>query len=69
MAHKNAGRTVRDILIGKKGSVRNAPLEAGSPSWGEIEGMTWEEVEEQAEADVPGFKTIKKLLGDKRFDK
>lgn len=69
MPHKNAGKTVREILAGKKGSVRNAPLEADSPSWTEIEGMTWEDVVEKAEADVPGYRTIKKLLGDKRFDK
>jgi hypothetical protein len=69
MARKNAGKSVGEILLGKKGSVRNAPLERGSPSWDEIERMTWEEVTEKAEADVPGFKTIKKLLGDKRFDK
>jgi hypothetical protein len=69
MAHKNADKTVAEILVGKKASVRNAPLEGGSPSWGEIEGMMWEEVVEKAEADAPGFRTIKKLLGDKRFDK
>lgn len=69
MAHKNTGKTVSEILVGKKGSVRSAPLEAGSPSWSEVDGMTWEEVVEKAEAGLPGFKTIKKLLGDKRFDK
>jgi hypothetical protein len=69
MPHKNAGKTVSEILAGKKASVRDAPLEAGSPSWSEVVALTWEEVVEQAEADVPGFKTIKKLLGDKRFDK
>lgn len=69
MPHKNLGKTVVEILAGKKASVRSAPLEAGSPSWAEIEQMTWEEVVEQADADVPGFRTMKKLLGDKRFDK
>ena len=69
MPHNNAGKTVSQILAGKKASVRNDPLEAGSPSWSEIEALTWEEVVEHAEGDVPGFKTIKKLLGDKRFDK
>jgi hypothetical protein len=69
MAHKHAGKTVGEILTGKKGSVKNAPLEPGSPSWNEIGTMTWEEIEAKAEAGVPGFKTIKKLLGDKRFDK
>jgi hypothetical protein len=69
MAHKNAGKTVSEILTGKKGSIRNAPLEAGSPSWSEIGSLTWEEIVARADADVPGFRTIKKLLGDKRFDK
>jgi hypothetical protein len=31
--------------------------------------MTWEEIEEGAEASVPGFKVVRKLLTDKRFDK
>lgn len=69
MPHQNAGKTVGKILKGKKGSVTNAPLEPGSPSWSDIGAMTWEEIVAQAEADVPGFRTIKKLLGDKRFDK
>ena len=69
MAHKYAGRWVRDILKGKKASITNAPLEPGSPSWREIESLTWEEIELGAKAGVPGFRTIKKLLGDKRFDK
>jgi hypothetical protein len=44
-------------------------LVEGSPAWKEIEALTWEEIVAKAEADVRGFKTIKKLLGDKRFDK
>jgi hypothetical protein len=35
----------------------------------EIGSPSWEEIVAKAEADVPGFRTIKKLLGDKRFDK
>jgi hypothetical protein len=66
---KNSGKTVREILKGKRGSIRQAPLEANSPSWDDILDLTWEEVIEKAEADEPGFRTIKKLLGDKRFDK
>jgi hypothetical protein len=31
--------------------------------------MTWEEIEGGAEANVPGFKVVRKLLTDKRFDK
>lgn len=31
--------------------------------------LKWEEIVAKAEADALGFKTIKKLLGDHRFDK
>jgi hypothetical protein len=69
MAHKNAGKTVTEILIGKKGSIKNAPLPPGSPSWKEVGPLTWEEIVAKAEAGEPGYGTIKKLLGEKRFDK
>jgi len=32
-ANANAKKTVAEILKGKKGGIRQAPLEAGSPSW------------------------------------
>ena len=67
--HKYSGMKVRDILKLKKGSIRNAPLEPGSPSWDDILDMTWEEIEAAAKADKPGFRTIKKLLTDGRFDR
>jgi hypothetical protein len=69
MAHKYAGRLVRDILKEKKASVRQAPLPPGSPSWSELEAMYWEEVEDGARANKLGFKTVRKLLTDGRFDK
>jgi hypothetical protein len=31
--------------------------------------MTWEEIEAAAKAHKPGFKEIKKLLTDKRWDR
>ena len=66
----NAGKTVVQILRGKKGSIKNvAPLPEGSPGWNEIQNMTWEEIVAKADANVPGFRTIRKLLGDRRFDK
>jgi len=65
----NAGKTVREILKGKRGAIRQAPLEANSPSWDDILDLMWDEVVEKAEADEPGFRTMKKLLGDKRFNK
>lgn len=65
----NAGKTVTEILTGKKGGIRQAPLEPGSPSWDDIRGMMWEEVVRRAERDDPGFRIFKKLLSDGRFDK
>jgi hypothetical protein len=65
----NAGKSVAEILKEKRASIKNAPLEPGSPSWDEITELTWEEVEERADRDDPGFRTFKKLLQGKRFDK
>jgi hypothetical protein len=31
--------------------------------------MTWEQIEEGAVAGKPGFKVVRKLLTDKRFDR
>lgn len=66
---RNSGKTVREILREKRGAIRQAPLEPNAPSWDDILDLTWEEVAERAEADEPGFRTIRKLLGDRRFDK
>ena len=60
---------VADILKAKKVSIKNAPLEKGSSSWDAIQDMTWAEIEEGAEAGRPGFRTIRKLLSDSRFNK
>lgn len=67
--HKYAGMRVRDILRLKLGSIRNAPLPEGSPGWSEVEAMTWEQVDDEAKANTPGFRTIRKLLTDQRFDR
>jgi hypothetical protein len=67
--HRNAGKTIGEILRGKKGSVKDAPLEEGSPAWNDILDKTWEDVEKNARENYPGWDTINKLLGDKRFDK
>jgi hypothetical protein len=69
MADKNAGKTVTEILRTKRASIRQAALEPGSPSWDDIGGMMWEEVVRRADADEPGFRTIKKLLSGGRFNK
>jgi hypothetical protein len=43
--HKNAGKTVAEILRNKKASIKSAALPKGSPSWEEILEMQWEEIE------------------------
>ena len=65
----NAGKTVREILKTKRASIKKARLEENSPSWAEILHLTWEEIEERADRNEPGFRTFKKLLERKRFDK
>jgi hypothetical protein len=67
--HKHAGKTVREILKGKKGSIKEPSLDEGSPSWAELLDVTWEDIEEGAKQGRPGYKTIKKLLGGKEYDK
>ena len=53
----------------RRGSINDAPLEKGAPPVAEIDSLTWEEIVARAARGVPGFRTIKKLLGDKRFDR
>ncbi len=69
MANRFAGMRVREILAQKKVSVRNAPLPPGSPDWPNLEDWAWEDIEAAAKANRPGFKTIRKLLSDGRFDR
>ena len=65
----NEGKTVNEILFRKRASVRNAPLPAGFPGWAAIGDMVWEELVERARRAEPGFREVRKLLSDKRFDK
>jgi hypothetical protein len=67
--HEYAGKTVGEILKGKKGSVKSAPLPPGSPSWNSILSKTWEEIDRAARVGEPGYATIRKLLTDARFDR
>lgn len=67
--HKYSGKTVSEILIGKRGNIKSAPLEKGSPSWEQIKNMKWEEIVQAARERRTGYDTIKKLLTDSRFDK
>jgi len=70
VARKNrADPTVAEMLRRKKASVQDAPLPAGSPGWDEIRDERLSEVERKARLNVPGYKTIRKLLSDRRFDK
>ncbi|MFN3168542.1 MAG: hypothetical protein ACE37H_15895 [Phycisphaeraceae bacterium] len=61
--------TVLEILKTKKASIRSAPLPIGAPNWDDIMDWLWEDVDAAAKANKPGFKTIRKLLTDGRFDR
>ena len=63
-----AGKTVKEILKGKRGCIKNAPLPKGAPSWDDILDMTLKELQSMLN-NSDAWKTIKKLLTDKRFDK
>jgi hypothetical protein len=65
----NAGKTVAEILLGKKASVKTAALDPGSPSWDDIMEFTWEVIQAGAKKNQPGYKTMKKLLGSKEYNK
>jgi len=67
--HEFAGQQVVDILRHKKASIKQARLPQGSPDWDAFSQMTWEQVEDGAHANRAGFKVVRKLLTDKRFDK
>ena len=64
-----ARQKVSDILEQKKASVKLARLPKGSPDWDGFSQMTWDEIETGAKANKPGFKVVRKLLTDRRFDK
>lgn len=66
---KNQGKTVGQILSNKLGSIKNAALPPGSPSWDDILHMKWEDVVAKARAGEAGFKTFLKLLGKGEYDK
>ena len=68
IAQDFAGQTVADILKRKKASIKQAPLPSGSPDWDIFIQMSWEQIEEGARTNRPGFKVVRKLLTDKRFD-
>jgi len=65
----NAGKTVIEILKGKMGSVKQARMKPGSPSWDDILHLSWEEIERRARRNETGYKTIRKLLSDPEYNK
>ena len=69
MPRNYAGKTVSEILKGKKASIKDAALDRGSPSWDDVLHLTWEEIRDRAKRRQPGYKTIKKLLGSREYDK
>jgi hypothetical protein len=69
IARDYVGQKVADILKRKKASIKQARLPQGSPAWDAFMEMTWEQIEAGARAHRPGFKVVRKLLTDKRFDK
>ena len=69
MSHFLDNETVADILKLKRAAIRQAPLDPGSPSWDDIAGMTWAEVCDRSNRRERGFKTFRKLLSERRYDK
>jgi hypothetical protein len=69
MPANDDNETVAEILKRKRGAIRQAPLEPGSPSWDDILHETWGEVKEKARRRVPGYKTFRKLLSDSEYEK
>jgi hypothetical protein len=65
----NAGKTVAEILRGKRASLKNAPLPKGAPSWDEILPIKWEEIDARAKRRERGYQTIRKLLTDPEYNK
>ena len=65
----NEEETVDQRLRQKRGKIKNAPLDRGSPSWEEIRNMKMSEVRRRAQRGEVGYKTIWKLLNDPRFTK
>ncbi len=48
MPENEDNETVADILKRKKGTIRQALLEPGSPSWDDILGETWRSIKRKA---------------------
>ena len=66
---KYDGKTVSEILKGKRGSIKQAPLPSGGPGWDHILPFTFEEITRKAQGGDWWYKEIYKLLTNNRFDK
>jgi hypothetical protein len=63
-------RSPRELCyFAQKASIRQAQLPEGSINWDEFSVMTWEQIEKGVEENIPGFRVVRKLLNDRRFDK
>ena len=60
---------VREILKLKRAGITRAALPAGAPSWKDLMDLTWEEIEDGARTNRAGYRTVRKLLTDSRFDR
>lgn len=69
MPDNDDNETVEEILKRKKATIRQAPLESGSPSWEDIRSERWKDIKRKARRRKKGYRTFRKLLTDKRFDK
>jgi hypothetical protein len=67
--HKYSGKTVDEILKAKKASIKYGSLDPGSPTWDDISHLSWEEIVQRAKRRQTGYKTIKKLLTVREYDK
>jgi RHS repeat-associated protein len=66
---KPASPTVGEVLRGKYGSITRQRLPKGSPSWDSIRDKTMEEIEKAADRNEPGYRTIRKLLNNREYDR
>ena len=62
-------KTVQEHLKLKKGSIKNAPLPSGGPSWDDLLKLTLAEIARRAKDNQTGYREIWKLLTDKRFNR
>jgi hypothetical protein len=46
--HKNAGKTVAELLQQKQARIKNARLARGAASWDAIQDLTWEDIVKRA---------------------